>query len=534
MYLIYRDDHLMSALSPGAGRLCDSAVNWAQSDVLDGSMADDALPLDRRAVVEASRAPTFGDACDLLRKHGLTIDRVPDVADVQVRISATGHPFQPGHGVGVGGHGEIGGKITPEALAAHKASVAAERRKSAAFLAAHGKHSPPGAKEAHQAAQLAETARKNAVEAKAQAAHSKAQIAKAKAAHDARAAEHRTAKSSLASAKKAESAAARAAKKRGATPEHAEAHRLAKEALLSAQVTHDAAEARASAAKAAHEAAKKQAAADAAAARKAHADHTSLNKAAAVAAKKATETLKARKARWNAEAEDHLEIPKFRETVAGYERQMADISQKLDKARKWLHAEETAPHPDESVVRKAKNQVELFESTHTWLTSELRWSKGKLNAREKGAKDYVKFALAGEKIAQKAAQHPDRIAPTAYGADIHVHPNTHPAAIGAAVDNLRQVVRNLETRGALRENNTTLFVVPHGTHFTDHEPFSSLKGRTYAGHGYESADGVANVIHKGRVYLSMPENGTVWGGDTSIHEIAHAVHFARMSRRLTR
>jgi hypothetical protein len=114
----------------GAGTVLGVGILPKRGTALDG-VAYGAAP----AVRAALAAEDFGAACDALRAHGLSVERVPDLADVQVRISATGHPFTPGHKGGVGAHGEIGGKLSAASKALKEVSDSVAQAKQHAFLA---------------------------------------------------------------------------------------------------------------------------------------------------------------------------------------------------------------------------------------------------------------------------------------------------------------------------------------------------------------------------------------------------------------
>lgn len=130
----------------GAGTVFGVGILPKRGTALDG-VAYGAAP----AVRAALEAGDFGAACDALRAHGLSVERVPDLSDVQVRISATGHPFTPGHKGGVGAHGEIGGKLSAASKALKEVSDSVAQAKQHAFLAGKAADHASAAKHAADA-----------------------------------------------------------------------------------------------------------------------------------------------------------------------------------------------------------------------------------------------------------------------------------------------------------------------------------------------------------------------------------------------
>lgn len=130
----------------GAGMVLGVGIMPKRGTTLDGVAYGAAT-----AVRAALAAGDFGAACDALRAHGLSVERVPDLADVQVRISATGHPFTPGHKGGVGKHGEIGGKLSAASKALKEVSDSVAQAKQHAFLAGKSTDHASAAKHAAEA-----------------------------------------------------------------------------------------------------------------------------------------------------------------------------------------------------------------------------------------------------------------------------------------------------------------------------------------------------------------------------------------------
>jgi hypothetical protein len=181
---------------------------------------------------------------------------------------------------------------------------------------------------------------------------------------------------------------------------------------------------------------------------------------------------------------------------------------------------------------EAQSDVSRHEFGVDWLGSRAKTMAKRAEEMRAKTEEYVarhvEDSMRGRDIIARAS---GDVARGDHGVDFHVSPGVHPASYGSAAATIERMVgHDADLQQRLRDNGTTAYIYKDGTRFTDHAPFTALRGKKSTnGVEYQShAAGVAAVPHNGKQYLAAPESRAA-GDHTLTHEVGHAVHFASMS-----